>query len=288
VTRREARSRIRPLRTMVATIALSSLGYLSLASPSTATTPHTGTVKVLSAGSLTNIMTLLGPAFTKDTGYTLQNTSAGSSALATGIAARTLQGDVFISASTSADRALEGSSHGNWISSYTFFGTSPDVLSYYPKSRFASALRSRPWYDVVPSSGFELGRTNPAVDPSGVLDVDALKGIGYAYNIPSLLTLAATSRNVYTEEALPGLLQAGQLDGAFMYAVSAHAAGLPYVALVGTKNLDAQYTIAALHRGPDPAPASAFIAWFLSKRGLTVMERQGLVAEVPAHVVRAS
>ena len=248
---------------------------------------HSGTVKVLSAGSFSNVMTLLAAAFKKDTGYTIQDTSEGSSALASGIVAKTLQGDVFISASTAADTSIEGSANGDWINSYTWFGTSPDVLTYYPKSRFAAALKKRPWYDVIQSSGFELGRTDPAVDPGGVLDVDALDGIGYAYNIPPLLQIATDTKTVYSEDAIPGLLQAGQLDAGFMYAISADAAKLPYVALTGTRNLYAQYTIAKLNGAPDPAPAAAFVQWLLHKQGLTILKKQGLVPVSPARVVPA-
>ncbi len=173
----------RRLAAVLSTVALVTSGALGFSTSSGATTTHSGTVKVLSAGSLSNLMVLLGAAFKHDTGYALQNTSLGSSAIASGIDSKTLQGDVFISASSSADLSLEGSAHGNWISGYTTIGSSPDVLAYYPKSRFVSALKTRPWYDVIQSPGFEIGRTDPAVDPAGVLDVDALYGIGYAYNI---------------------------------------------------------------------------------------------------------
>lgn len=270
----------------VSTLAIVSSAHAALSATSGAATMHSGTVEVLSAGSFSNVMVLLGAAFKKDTGYTIQNTSLGSSAIASGIVSTTLQGDVFISASPSADRSLEGSSHGNWISGYTVIGSSPDVLAYYAKSRFATALRTRPWYDVIQSRGFQLGRTNPGVDPSGVLDVDALLGIGYSYNIPSLLAIATDSSNVYTEEAIPGLLQAGQLDAAFMYAISADAAKLPYVTLSGTKNLNAQFTVAQLNRSRDPAAAAAFVKWLLSPRGASIMAHQGLVPALAAHVVR--
>ena len=120
------------------------------------------------------------------------------------------------------------------------------------------------------------------------MDIDALDGIGYAYNIPPLLQLATASGNIYSEDAIPGLLQAGQLDAGFMYAISADAAHLPYVPLTGTRNLYAQYTIAKLHSAPDPAPAAAFVMWLLHKQGLIIMEKQGLVPITPARVVPAS
>ena len=148
-------------------------------------------------------------------------------------------------------------------------------------------MKSRPWFDVIRAPGFELGRTDPAVDPGGVLDLDALEGIGYAYNIPSLLRIASSTGNVYSENAIPGLLQAGQLDAAFMYAVSADAAKLPYVPLAGTRNLNATYTVATLHGAPDPTAARAFVKWLLSPAALAIMKHQGLVPLSPARIVRA-
>ncbi len=270
-----------------ALIALVGAGSVTLGATLLGSTPpsgastHTGTVKVLAAGSLSNVTTLLGAAFKKSTGDTLQVTLMGSTAIATGIQSKTLLGDVFLSASVGADQALEGASHGNWITHYSTFGTSPDVLAYSPHSPFARALRTTPWYDVIASPRFELGRTDPTVDPGGVLDLDALKGIGYAYNMPALLSIAASSRNVYGEVALPGLLQAGQLDGAFMYAVAARAAGLPFVTLSGTRNLAADYTLAILKGAPDPQAANAFVSWLHSARARAILVSQGL-AVAPA------
>jgi len=269
-------------------VALLATGASSSPSPAGAATKHTGTVEVLSCGSFSNVMTLLEAAFKKDTGYTIQDTSEGSSAIASGIVAKTLQGDVFISASTAADTSIEGAANGNWIYSYTLFGSSPDVLAYNPKSSFASALKKRPWYNVIRSSGFELGRTDPTVDPGGILDVDALDGIGYAYNIPDLLTITASTGNIYAEDAVPGLIQSGQLDAGFMYAISADAANLPYVPLTGTKNLKGNYTVATLNGAPDPAPAAAFVKWMLGKQGQAILIKQGIVPVSPFKVVRAS
>ena len=291
MTTRRRRIGGRPRPSLVATalaVALSASAPLVVGGSSDAATLHHGTVRVLSAGSLSNVMTLLGAAFKKDTGYALEDTSLGSSAIANGVKSKTLQGDVFISASTSADLALEGAAQGDWINGYTDIGSSPVVLAYYPRSRFASQIKSRPWYDVITSPGFELGRTDPAVDPGGVLDLDALYGIGYGYDLPALLAIAHDQRTVYTEEAIPGLLQAGQLDAAFMYAVSAHAAHLPYVALSGTRNLAAGYTVAALNGAPDAAAARAFVRWLTSPRGASIMVGQGLVPAKGAHLIRAA
>ena len=100
---------------------------------------------MLSAGSLQDLLQQqVAPAFRRTTGYTLNDTSMGSDAIASGIKGGTLQGDVFISASPAVNDALEGSTNGNWVSWYARFGSSPLVLGYNPSSRFAEALRTKP------------------------------------------------------------------------------------------------------------------------------------------------
>jgi molybdate/tungstate transport system substrate-binding protein len=243
---------------------------------------HSGTVDVLYAGSLLDLMQQqIGPAFHKATGYTVTGSSAGSSALATEIKGGTEVGDVFISASPAADSSLIGASNGNWVTSYQEFGRSPLVLGYNPSSNFAKALRSQPWYNVVTEPGFLLGRTDPATDPKGVLAVDALTGVALSYNVPSLAPLAASTSNVFAEPSLVGELQAGQLDAGFFYRVEAKAANLKTVPLVGT-GLYAKYTIALLKNAPNSAAANAFISFMLSKAGRTILKANGITPIVPA------
>ena len=107
----------------------------------------------------------------------------GSDAIANGIKGGTLQGDVFISASPTVNKTLEGSANGNWVSWYAAFGSSPLVLGYNPSSKFAGALRTKPWYDVIDQPGFLIGRTDPATDPKGVLAVTALDQAAKAHDI---------------------------------------------------------------------------------------------------------
>ncbi|HEV2426620.1 MAG TPA: substrate-binding domain-containing protein, partial [Acidimicrobiales bacterium] len=72
-----------------------------------------------------------------------------------------------------------------------------------------------------------------------------------------------------------GRLQAGQLDAGFFYGVEAAAASLKTVPLVGTK-LQAKYTVAQVNRDPDPAGASAFVKFLLSKAGRKLMLANGI------------
>ena len=155
--------------------------------PSEASATPSGPVDVLSAGSLQDLMQdQVGPAFQKATGYTLNNISMGSDALASSITGGTLQGDVFISASPAVNASLEGSSNGNWVSWYDQFASSPLVLGYNPTSKFAPALKSKPWYEVISEPGFHLGRTDPTTDPKGVLADDALDQAAKTHHLPGL------------------------------------------------------------------------------------------------------
>jgi molybdate/tungstate transport system substrate-binding protein len=228
-----------------------------------------------------------GPAFQQSTGYTLNNTSMGSMALATGIKGGTLQGDVFISASPSVNGTLEAPANGNWVSWYATFGSSPLVLGYNPSSKFAVALKTKPWYDVIDQPGFLIGRTDPATDPKGVLAATALDQAAKTHQIPALTAIASSTSNVYPETSLVGQLQAGQLDAGFFYGVEAAAASIKTVPLSGTK-LAGVYTITLLNRAPHEAAGRAFVAFLLGKDGQRILRENRIVPIAPPTVTGRS
>jgi molybdate/tungstate transport system substrate-binding protein len=243
-----------------------------------------GPVDVLSAGSLQDLLQQqVAPAFQKATGYTLNDTSMGSDAIANGIKGGTLQGDVFISASPTVNKTLEGSADGNWVSWYASVGSSPLVLGYNPSSKFAGALRSKPWYEVIDEPGFLIGRTDPATDPKGVLAVTALDRAAKAHHIPTLKAIESSDSNVYPETSLVGQLQAGQLDAGFFYGVEAAAAHIRTVPLSGT-SLAGVYTLTVLNRAPHESAARAFVAFLLGKSGQRILEKNGIVPITPPKV----
>jgi molybdate/tungstate transport system substrate-binding protein len=251
------------------------------AAPSEAAGTHSGPVDVLSAGSLQDLMQdQVGPAFQKATGYTLDNVSMGSTALASSISGGTLQGDVFISASPAVNASLEGSSNGNWVSWYDQFASSPLVLGYNPSSKFAQALKTKPWYQVVSESGFHIGRTDPTTDPKGVLADTALNQAAKKHSLPALKTLGTETNDVFPETSLVGELQAGQLDAGFFYGVEAAAANIKTVPLTGT-SLAGDYTITILNKAPHGAAAVAFVNFLLGKAGQKILAKNGVVATAP-------
>ncbi len=245
---------------------------------------NSGEVTVLSAGSLDTLMTKsVGPAFHKATGYTLNDISHGSSALAQDIKSGIYVGDVFVSASPAVDKTLEGKANGSWVSWYAAFANSPEVLGYYPKSKFAEDLKTKPWYDVITLPGFRLGRTNPSQDPGGVLAREALLDTAKARHLPALKKLGTETSDEYEEDTEEADIQTGQLDASFMYEADAISQGSPWVKLTGVK-LAGDYTITLLKNAPDTAAAEAFIKFLVGPTGQRLMKADKFGIVSPAQV----
>jgi molybdate/tungstate transport system substrate-binding protein len=264
-----------------ACVALAAAGFgTSEATASTASTAkvkpavvkHNGDVDVLSAGSLDTLMTKkVGPAFHAATGYTLVDTSGGSSTLAADIKNKIDVADVFVSASPAVDNTIRGPKNGGFVSWYADFATSPEVLGYYPKSTFAKDLRTMPWYKVITLPGFRLGRTDPTQDPGGVLAVKALDETASAQHLPALKKLATETSDEYPEDTEEADIENGQLDASFMYEADANSQDSPFVKLTGT-DLAGDYTITTIKHAPHLAAAEAFVEFLLGPTGRAEMK----------------
>lgn len=255
----------------------------SSASASTAAM-GSGPVNVLYAGSLVNMMEKqVGPAFQSSSGYSVTGFPAGSKALASEIKGKVYQGDVFISASPKVNASLEGAANGNWVSWYATYATSALVLGYNPSSKFASDVKSKPWYQVLTEPGIRVGFTDPATDPKGQLTQQALTGTAKSKSLPALNTLAGNSSAVFPEETLVGRLQSGQLDVGFFYTSEAIAAKIPAVPLTGV-DLKATYTVTILNNAPHEAAAEAFVSYLLGPSGQAVLRQDGFTLVAPPKV----
>jgi molybdate/tungstate transport system substrate-binding protein len=234
-----------------------------------------GPVNVLYAGSLVDLMQKqVGPAFQTATGYSVSGISAGSKDLAAEIKGKVHQGDVFISASPKVNATLEGASGGNWVSWYGTFATSALVIGYNPKSKFASDIKSKPWYTVLTEPGIKVGFTDPATDPKGVLAVQAMTDTAKSKNLPALNKLSTNKNDIFPEETLVGRLQSGQLDVGFFYTAEATAASIPTAPLTGV-DLKATYTISVLNKAPHEAGAEAFVNYLLGSDGEAALKQDG-------------
>lgn len=239
-----------------------------------------GTVSVLYAGSLVNVMEQkIGPAFERATGYGYQGFGAGSKAVASDIKGGLERGDVFISASPSVNNSLLGGANGAWASWYGTFATSPLVIGYNPKSSFAADFKTQPWWQVLGTPGLLLGRTDPLTDPKGELTVQFMHRAGVLLHRPNLeqTILGATenTKQIFPEETLLGRLEAGQLDAGFFYSVEATEAHIPTVVPPLGKRYSARYTVTILNRAPNQAGALAFVEFLLGPRGTALLEQDG-------------
>jgi len=240
-----------------------------------------GTVRVLYAGSLVDYMENdFGPAFHKATGYGYEGFGGGSTEVANEIRGGVREGDVFISAAAKADHSLEGASGGNWVSWYSTFAATPLMLGYDPHSSFGKQLaRGKPWYRVITEPGILVGRTDPKLDPKGVLTVEAIANAARKLHDPKLAA-ALGSFPVYPETALVGRLQSGQLDAGFFYAIEASSAHFPTVKLTPAYKY-ALYTVTILSHAANPAGAAALVRYLLASARTSTLKRNGLAPLKP-------
>lgn len=270
----------------VAAIFVPSASGARDAGPRATAARTSGTVRVLYAASLEDVMNnSIAPAFHRATGYTFSGYPAGSKDLASEIKGKIRQGDVFVSASAKVDTTLEGRKNGDWVSWYAPFASTKLVLGYNRSSSFAGALRTKPWYQVIAQPGFRLGFTDPTLDPKGVLAVAALDTAAKRYNEPALTQIASDQNDLFPEQDLVGRLQAGQLDAGFFYTVEASAARIPTVSL-GSIDETATYTITALNNAPDTAGGEAFVKFLLSSQGQRLLAKVGLAHVRPVAIGR--
>jgi molybdate/tungstate transport system substrate-binding protein len=244
-------------------------------------------VNVLYAGSLVNLMEhSVGPAFEKATGETFRGYAGGSIGLANQIKGKLRKGDVFLSATANVNDALMGATNGDWVSWYIGFAKSPLVIGYNPKSRFAQELKTKPWYDVLREPGIRIGRTDPKLDPKGVLTMQLLNTAEQVYHQPGLakavLGEAENPSQVDPEENLVGRMQSGQVDVGFFYSTETSDLKIPSIPLPPEVALSSSYTITVLRDAADPEGAAKFVNFLLSKQGQDLMHEHGLTTTTPS------
>ncbi|MGH7748571.1 MAG: extracellular solute-binding protein, partial [Candidatus Dormibacteria bacterium] len=222
----------------------------------------------------------MGPAFARATGYAYEGYGAGSTELVSQIKGGVRYGDVFISASPTANQGLQGAANRNLVSWYATFAKAPLVIGYNANSQFASDFRSKPWYQVITEPGIRIGRTDPTLDPKGKLTVDALTQAASTLSTPSL-TAALPNLAVFPEETLVGRLESGQLDAGFFYSNEAKEQNIPTVPLTPVA-LSATYTVTVLTNAEHPAAGAAFVAYLLSATGQAMLTRHGITVLQPS------
>jgi molybdate/tungstate transport system substrate-binding protein len=272
-------------RLAAALVALGAAAAVAVSAGTAGTRKHdAGSVSVLYAGSLVNVMEQkIGPTFAQASSYGYRGFGAGSKQVATEIKGKLIQGDVFISASPAVNDSLRGAANGSWVSWYGEFASAPLVIGYSPKSRFARAFRTEPWWKVLESKGLLLGRTDPVLDPKGVLTIQFVRRASKTLRKPQLfaktLGSAENTSQIFPEQTLLGRLDAGQLDAGFFYSVEAKEAGIPTVAPPLGTHYSALYTVTILNNAPNRAGALAFVKFLLGPQGLAILKGDGFTLQ---------
>ena len=243
-----------------------------------------GTVDVLYAGSLVNLMEHgVGPAFDKTTGNQFRGYAGGSVGLANQIKGKLRKGDVFISANPKVNDSLTGAANGDWVSWYVAFAQSPLVIGYSASSRFAADFKGKPWYQVLTEPGIRIGRADPKLDPKGALTLALMKQAEAFYKSPGLertvLGAPDNPAQVLPEETLVGRLQSGQLDAGFFYSTETADGKIPAIALPPGIAPKAVYTVTILRDAANAAGAEQFVAFLLGADGQRLLNEHGLTLQ---------
>ena len=118
---------------------------------------------------------------------------------------------------------------------HALFARNRIVLAYTSRSRGAADISPANWWVVVARPGVEVGRSDPATDPSGYRTLLVWQLAARHYGMPALpaqMLRAAPERNVRPREAdQVALLEAGELDYIWTYENLARLMGLRFVRL---------------------------------------------------------
>ena len=293
----------------ITSIVLASLAFVSPAWAKSMVS-HGQTANVAYAGSLQLVMDQqVGPSFAKKTGDTYQGRGGGSFGVAHLIASKEITPNVMISMGYAPIQSLEPT-----FTSYGIgFASSPLVIAYSASSPFAKSLNLikehkktlRALFTLMEKTNFHLGRTNPVTDPQGQAFLWMVQLATKVWHLPANTVTKITGsvenpKQIFSEESILSLLQAGQLDASSAFLSEAIARHLDYIALPGSINMgdptfQKQYetamvklpsgkvvhgtslnlVITTLHGEPDPSAGVAFMNDVLSPLGKAAFAKEG-------------
>jgi molybdate/tungstate transport system substrate-binding protein len=261
-------------------------------------------ITVYAAASIARPMRAVLDSFAVRSGtrYTLE--SAASLELVRKITELQARPDVVALADPELFQKLLEPAFTSW---HALFGRNRIVLAYTTRSRGAPDIRRGRWWEVLERPGVQVGRADPATDPSGYRTLLVWQLAGRYYGIPDLearMLRAAPERNVRPREAdQVALLQAGELDYIWTYENLAALMALPYLTLPGAVDLGtpgdsalyatASTSIPGRHAGdiisirgrpilfavtvpraaPHQAAGERFVAYLLSEEGRRILRR---------------
>ena len=196
-------------------------------------------LEVWAAASLARPVRAALDTFTARTGIEARLETQASLELARRITDLGQVPDVLLLADAAVFPALLEPAH---VASHTVFARNRIVVAWSPRARHAAEFaRAARWWEVLERPGVEVGRADPATDPSGYRTLLVFQLAERHYGVAGLgqrLLAAAPPRNVRPREADQiALLEAGELDYVWTYENLARGAALPYRALPAAVDL---------------------------------------------------
>lgn len=186
---------------------------------------------VYTAASLAQPMRVALDSFARRSGSRYELESASSLELVRRVTALNGDPDVIVL----ADPALFTLLTPRVLTWHALFAHNRIVLAYTPRSRGAAEISADNWWAVLERPDVQVGRSDPAVDPSGYRTLLAWQLAAKHYGMPDLpgrMLRAAPERNVRPREAdQVALLEAGELDYIWTYESLARLMGLRFVRL---------------------------------------------------------
>jgi molybdate/tungstate transport system substrate-binding protein len=273
-------------------------------------------VIIFHAGSLSIPMKQMAEAFNKRyPDVRVLREAAGSRTCARKITDLKKPCDIMASADYSVIDNLLVPNYASWD---VHFATNEMAIMYRPGSKFAKTINSSNWYKILLKNGVQYGHSDPNTDPCGYRSQLVWQLAEKYYHVPGLykqLRAHCPQQNVRPKETdLIPLLEAGQLDYAFIYKSVAEQHHMPFVNLPPQINLGNPayahfykqsaikisgkkpgtfvektgapmvYGITILNNAPDRKWAVKFLAFALGPRGRSIMEKNGQKAIHPIKV----
>ncbi|MEP7382909.1 MAG: extracellular solute-binding protein [Gemmatimonadota bacterium] len=206
-----------------------------------------GALTVFTAGSLARPMRAALDSFAAQSGTTFALESAGSLELARRLLDLGKMADVVALADEEVFPRLLMPSRVTW---YARFARNRMVLAYAAGAPGADEANRGDWRHVLLRPAMAVGRADPDLDPAGYRTLLLFQLAGRFYGEPSLtqrLEAASPPTHVRPKSAeLVALLQAHELDYAWMYESSARGARLPFITLPNEVDLGDE-ALAALY-----------------------------------------
>jgi molybdate/tungstate transport system substrate-binding protein len=187
-------------------------------------------------------------------------------------------------------------------------------IVYSEKSRYASQINSKTWYDILLKKDVAFGRADPNSDPCGYRTVLSLELAEKYYRKPGLAkSITDKDQNFIRpkEVDLLALLESGNIDYIFLYRSVAMQHQLKYMTLPDEVNLKNMafadlyssvsteingkevgkkevvkgepmiYGVTILRDAPNRKAAIAFTEFMLGKQGMKILEKDGQPSVIP-------